>query len=195
MVESEPEALLRVTRTGDLDWVTRPPAHPARALLSTPRIASSRAPHMAGAVLSAFLIWQVGSVAFRTVAGTATAGLDFVATEGYVNFAAGQTVAEVSVTIIDDDEEEDDETFSVELRAEEMTPGVNARCEHTLSHTALTVTLCYIRLPMACVRCGAWSLLHVRGDDPRRRTLIAPLIASLIASLIVMSDCVAHCVR
>ena len=59
---------------------------------------------MAGAVLSAFLIWQVGSVAFRTVAGTATAGLDFVATEGYVNFAAGQTVAEVSVTIIDDDE-------------------------------------------------------------------------------------------
>ena len=53
------------------------------------------------------------SVAWSTVAGTATAGADFTAASGTVSFAAGMQRAEVSISLLQDDAVEGDEAFAV----------------------------------------------------------------------------------
>jgi hypothetical protein len=55
------------------------------------------------------------TVSWRTVDGTAIAGVDYVAGSGTVMFAAGQTSATIVVTIIGDSLVEGDETFTVVL--------------------------------------------------------------------------------
>jgi len=57
------------------------------------------------------------SVNYATADGTATAGSDYQATSGTLNFAAGQASQTVSVTINGDTTVEPDETFSVNLSA------------------------------------------------------------------------------
>jgi Calx-beta domain len=57
------------------------------------------------------------SVAFSTVAGTATPGVDFVPTTGTTTFAPGERTATIFVTIIGDSVVEGDETFDVQLTA------------------------------------------------------------------------------
>ena len=55
------------------------------------------------------------SVAFATANGTATAGLDYAATSGTLNFAAGESVKTVTVLVNGDTTAEGDETFFVRL--------------------------------------------------------------------------------
>ncbi len=55
------------------------------------------------------------SAAFTTANGTATAGSDYVANSGTVNFADGETSKTVTVSITDDAVDENDETFTVTL--------------------------------------------------------------------------------
>lgn len=57
------------------------------------------------------------SVAYRTADGSATAGSDYTAQSGTLNFAAGQASASITIPIIDDTQYEGDETFSVQLGA------------------------------------------------------------------------------
>jgi hypothetical protein len=55
------------------------------------------------------------SVSWATVAGTATAGVDFTAGRGVVRIAAGETTATVDVPVTVDSAAERDETFRLEL--------------------------------------------------------------------------------
>ena len=55
------------------------------------------------------------SVAFATANGTATAGADYTATSGILNFADGETSMTITVPILDDTLDEPDETFTVTL--------------------------------------------------------------------------------
>jgi len=59
------------------------------------------------------------SVVFKTVAGTATAGDDFVDAGGRITFANGETMKTVSVSLKDDLIGEGNETFSIQLSAPE----------------------------------------------------------------------------
>jgi Ca2+-binding RTX toxin-like protein len=55
------------------------------------------------------------SVNYATVDGTATAGSDYTAANGTVNFAAGQATATVSIQVADDTLVENPETFTLNL--------------------------------------------------------------------------------
>jgi Calx-beta domain/Metallo-peptidase family M12B Reprolysin-like len=55
------------------------------------------------------------TVAYTTIAGTATAGADYQATSGTLTFAAGDTNAFITVPIVDDSTVEAAETFTVRL--------------------------------------------------------------------------------
>ncbi len=57
----------------------------------------------------------VVSVAFATVAGTATAGSDYTHTSGTLTWNNGESVKTISVPVIGDSNDEGDETFSVLL--------------------------------------------------------------------------------
>lgn len=54
-------------------------------------------------------------VTFKTVDGTAVAGVDYVSQSGVVHFASGQTEAAVSISLLADAEIETQEDFAVEL--------------------------------------------------------------------------------
>ena len=56
------------------------------------------------------------SVGYKTVDGTASAGSDYVAVEGTLNFAANQASATVTVTINEDTTKENDEEFFLVLK-------------------------------------------------------------------------------
>jgi hypothetical protein len=74
------------------------------------------------------------SVAYATANGTATAGADYTATSGTLNFADGQTSQTITVPVIDDTLVEGNETFSVALSS----PGGGATLG---SPAAATVTI------------------------------------------------------
>jgi len=57
------------------------------------------------------------SVAYTTADGSANAGSDYIASNGILNFAAGETVKVIKVTINDDNLAEFDELFSLNLGA------------------------------------------------------------------------------
>jgi hypothetical protein len=74
----------------------------------------------AGAKLAVFTLTRTNGTAafdvgFSTANGTALAGSDYVATAGTAHFAAGQSTAQVSVTINGDTSFEPDESFFVNL--------------------------------------------------------------------------------
>ena len=54
-------------------------------------------------------------VKYKTVDGTATAGDDYVASAGEIEFGVGQTQATIDIGIIDDNLFEQNEHFDVEL--------------------------------------------------------------------------------
>ncbi|HXJ57851.1 MAG TPA: Calx-beta domain-containing protein, partial [Verrucomicrobiae bacterium] len=56
------------------------------------------------------------TVNYFTANGTATAGADYIATNGLLSFAAGETSKTVSVTVLNDFQAENKETFFVRLR-------------------------------------------------------------------------------
>ncbi len=58
---------------------------------------------------------ESASVDFATADGTAVAGSDYVATNGTLNFAAGETNKTITVTLTPDPAAEEDEDFSVVL--------------------------------------------------------------------------------
>lgn len=58
---------------------------------------------------------QPGSVAYTTVNGSATAGSDYVAQSGVVNFGAGERVKKLDIRILNDSIVEPTETLTVEL--------------------------------------------------------------------------------
>ena len=55
------------------------------------------------------------SVKYGTTAGSATAGEDYTATQGWIDFLGGETTGKVTVPIVDDDIAEERETFSLQL--------------------------------------------------------------------------------
>ena len=61
------------------------------------------------------------TVDYRTVDGTAKAGIDYVAASGTLTFAPGEKSKEFDVTVKDDDVDDDGETF--EIRLENPTGG------------------------------------------------------------------------
>lgn len=65
------------------------------------------------------------TVKYASKAGTATANVDYVETEGELVFEADQTVKFIEVTIIDDEQYEKDEQFTVTISDAEVchTPG------------------------------------------------------------------------
>ena len=60
---------------------------------------------------------QAVTVHYRTAAGTAASGDDFVAAQGTLTFAPGSTAETIDVQTLDDDIYEGEETFSVRLSA------------------------------------------------------------------------------
>jgi Calx-beta domain len=58
---------------------------------------------------------KASTVAYRTVAGTATAGRDYVAVEGTVRFKPEDRVRRVTVRLVRDSRKEPDETFFIRL--------------------------------------------------------------------------------
>ena len=73
-----------------------------------------------GTQVATFTVVRTGgtgvfAVNFATANGTATAGTDYVATSGTLNFAAGETTRTISVTISGDITIEPSETFFVNL--------------------------------------------------------------------------------
>ena len=65
------------------------------------------------------------TIAYRTAAGTATAGSDFIAATGTLSIPAGSTSGSVSVAIVGDTALEPDETFSVIASSVNGTPVTN----------------------------------------------------------------------
>ena len=57
------------------------------------------------------------TVSYRTVDGTAEAGIDYTAGVGELSFAPGKTERSVTIAVIDDELDEADETFLVQLDA------------------------------------------------------------------------------
>ena len=55
------------------------------------------------------------TVAYATSDGTATAGVDYIAADGTLEFAAGDTEKTVEVTVLDDDHDEGQETLTLNL--------------------------------------------------------------------------------
>lgn len=55
------------------------------------------------------------SVNYATVSGTATSGIDFVASSGTLTIPAGQTSGNINVTVLGDKDIESDETFTLQL--------------------------------------------------------------------------------
>lgn len=66
------------------------------------------------------------TIAYSTVAGTATVGSDFIGAAGTLSIPAGSTSGMVSVTIVGDRAVEPDETFSVVVNSLNGTPVTNA---------------------------------------------------------------------
>jgi Calx-beta domain/FG-GAP-like repeat len=58
---------------------------------------------------------QLVTVSFRTIAGTAKAGEDYVAKAGTITFAPGETTKTVTIEVKGDNAREADETFTLEL--------------------------------------------------------------------------------
>ncbi|HYE31952.1 MAG TPA: Calx-beta domain-containing protein, partial [Methylomirabilota bacterium] len=55
------------------------------------------------------------TVHFQTVGGSASAGSDFMATNGVLTFAPGETSKEISITLLNDGQREGDESFQLQL--------------------------------------------------------------------------------
>jgi len=103
------------------DWILRlgiipPSSTPALSILDTTVPEGN-----AGTTQAVFTVTlspagsQAVSVDYHTVDGTATAGSDYVAASGTLNFSVGQTVATIPVTINGDLADEPDEQFNVVL--------------------------------------------------------------------------------
>ena len=82
------------------------------------------------------------TVDFETVDGTATAGEDYLANSGTLQFPAGSTTTQFAVTILGDDISEDTETFTVELSAADSV----SLPDTTLTFSILNETLCDLDL-------------------------------------------------
>jgi hypothetical protein len=92
----------------------------------TPRLAIGDAtaregdPGTTGAVFTVSLSTAIGrpvTVQYATVAGTATAGVDYIATAGTLQFGPGQTTGTITVPVLDDRRRDGDEAFTVVLSA------------------------------------------------------------------------------
>src|SRR5206468_9581641 len=76
---------------------------------------------------------STATVNFVTLDGTALAGSDYIATNGTLTFAAGETSKALSVTLTPDPVPEPDEDFFVRL-----TNGVNAYVSPSLRRAVIT---------------------------------------------------------
>jgi hypothetical protein len=112
---------MRVSAEADwIDYVTKgnpvyaPPTLKADVMLKVPE------PNY-GSVVNYFLaafgepLKQDISFDYRTLDGTATAGLDYVATQGHIDMHVGQDHIAIPVTILGDKLVEGDETFQLEV--------------------------------------------------------------------------------
>ncbi len=82
------------------------------------------------------------TVNFSTSDGTATAGEDYLANSGSLQFSAGSTEAGISVTILGDDVNEDTETFDIVLSASDTI----SLPETTLTISIINENLCSLSL-------------------------------------------------
>jgi len=80
-------------------------------------------------------VFEAVSVDYATADGTATAGSDYTATSGTLNFAISDTISVITIPIIDDgDDESDEETFNITL-----TPVIPL--QQTVSNSPATCTI------------------------------------------------------
>ncbi len=82
------------------------------------------------------------TVDFETVDGTATAGSDYLANSGTLQFLAGSTQAQLAVTILGDDVSEDTETFDISLTGSSSI----SLPDETLTVSIINETLCDLDL-------------------------------------------------
>lgn len=74
------------------------------------------------------------TIAYRTVAGTAAAGSDFIAATGNLSIPAGSTTGTVSVSIVGDTVVEPDETFTVQVSSVNGTAVTNVAGTVTITN-------------------------------------------------------------
>ena len=94
------------------------------------------------------------TVDFTTVAGTATAGVDFESTSGSVTIPAGELSATIEVTILGDTLHEFDETFTVVL-----SNAVGAEIVKSVGVARFSTTICRRPSPLPIRACwkGMWG--------------------------------------
>ncbi len=116
---------------------------------------------------------------YQTVDGTASAGSDYVAASGTVRIPAGQTTAEIAVTLTDDGDDEDDETFEVRLSDASVATLAGGRSAATVTiedDDAPEVSVSFEAADYA-VSEGDSVRVTVRLDGAPERSLEIPLTA------------------
>ncbi len=92
-----------------------PPPPPAPTVAINDVTVDERAGTVTFTVTRSGTLTNPSSVNFATANGTATAGSDYVALSGTINFAAGEATRTVTVSVLDDTVVEQSETFVVNL--------------------------------------------------------------------------------
>jgi len=103
------------------------------------------------------------TVDYKTRDGTATQSTDYIATEGKLEFKAGETTKEIAITIIDDTAYELDEEFYVELSNVTIEQGDSAK--DTSENGAATSKVVLGRI---------WTTTVIIIDDDEPGTLFMP---------------------
>jgi CSLREA domain-containing protein len=89
------------------------------------------------------------SVAYATANGTASAGLDYAATSGTLNFGVGETTKTIAIPILSDNLEELPETFTVTLSAPTGAATLGATTTTTVTISDVDTTACQTTLSVA----------------------------------------------
>ena len=89
------------------------------------------------------------TVNYATANGTATAGLDYTATTGTLNFAVGETTKTITIPILPDQIDELPETFTVTLSAPTGGATLGAITTATVTITDMDTTPCQTTLSAA----------------------------------------------
>ena len=110
-------------------------------------------------------------VSYRTLDGTATAGLDYAATEGTLRFQPGETTRSITVTTVGDELVEGPERFTVELSNSVAATIADGTGTGTISEAAERIAMVNRTVLPELGRALAFSTVRCRFD----RTLAGPM--------------------
>ena len=115
------------------------------------------------------------TVDWATADGTATAGVDYVASSGTLTFAAGETAQTIEVTVLDDAHDEGEETFALRLSGAAGAELADAEATGTIANSD--------PMPRAWLgRFGRTAWEHTLGAvDQRLRSARTPVARAAVA--------------